>query len=93
MAVIDRIVRPDGTILEVRGPPYTQEEEDAFYDRYAKGMMSGQATVVHPPKVATPPATPTGPVTPRPPRPLQYKSPTSSSWESEPPYRRNLGLK
>ena len=47
MAVCERIVCADGTILEVRGPPYTEEEEDAFYHRYAKGMMSGQATVVH----------------------------------------------
>jgi hypothetical protein len=54
MALLERIVKADGTVLEAHGPPYTQEEEDAFYDRYAKGMMSGQATVVHPPKVAKP---------------------------------------
>jgi hypothetical protein len=52
MAVIDRIVKADGTVFEMHGPPYTEEEEDAFYRRYAKGMMSGQATVVH--RKATP---------------------------------------
>ena len=31
MAVLDRIVKADGSIFEVRGPPYTEEEEHAFY--------------------------------------------------------------
>ena len=52
MAVLDRIVRADGSVFELRGPPYTEEEEEEFYHRYAQGMMSGQATVVHPTKPA-----------------------------------------
>ena len=47
MALLDRIVSADGTIFEIHGPPYTEEEEYAFYRRYAQGMMSGQATVMH----------------------------------------------
>ena len=31
MAVLDRIVRADGTVFEMHGPPYTEEEEVAFY--------------------------------------------------------------
>ena len=41
MAVLERIVRADGTVFVVRGPPYTEEEEDAFYRRYAEGMRAG----------------------------------------------------
>jgi hypothetical protein len=85
MALLDVIINADGSTFEIHGPPYTEEEEDAFYHRYAKGMMSGQATVVHRE------AAPTEPPAPRPPpAPL---SPTRSLLEEEPPYRRNLGLK
>ena len=52
MALLDRILSPDGTFVEIHGPPYTEEEEYAFYRRYAQGMMSGQATVMH--RKATP---------------------------------------
>ena len=55
MALLERIVRADGTVFEVHGPPYTEEEEDAFYHRYAQGMMSGEATVVHRKPASTPP--------------------------------------
>lgn len=52
MALLERVLCPDGSFVEIRGPPYTEEEEDEFYHRHAQGMMSGQATVVHPTKPA-----------------------------------------
>ena len=52
MALLERVLCPDGTFVEIHGPPYPEEEEDAFYRRYAKCMMSGQATVAH--RKATP---------------------------------------
>ena len=63
MALLERILRPDGIVFEIHGPPYTEEEEDAFYHRYAQGMMSGQATVAHRK------ATPAKPATSKPDRP------------------------
>jgi hypothetical protein len=30
MALLDVIIRPDGSRFEVHGPPYTEEEEQAF---------------------------------------------------------------
>jgi len=42
MAVLDRIVRADGSVLELREPPYTEEEEDEFYRSYGEGRGLGK---------------------------------------------------
>jgi len=85
--IYSRSKKPDGTFFEVRGPPYTPEEEHAFYARYDKGMQSGQATVVHRGIKDIPPPPGFKP-RPQPPR----RSAQAEAYSRALPYRRNLGF-
>ena len=56
--------------LEYHAPPFTQEEDDEFYNSYSRGIASGKATVAIDHNAKRPP-----PSTPSPKRGRRPKAP------------------